>query len=73
MKYMKRFWDNPDWKEVNYEGALHTLLGTFKDTEWTRSLLTIGNYIPCRFSEIRVYDDEGNTAGRGEEFLTPDR
>ena len=72
MRYMKRFYDSPDWVEVTKEKALEALFSTWNDNEVTRSMLTIGNLITCRFSEIRVYDDEGLTAMPGLENLLPD-
>ena len=54
--YKKRFYDSDQWEEITYEKALDTVLTTYKDNEEVRSMLTIGNYIPCRFSEIRVYE-----------------
>lgn len=56
MVYKKRFYDSENWEEVTYEEALKTVLGTYKDNEEVRSMLTIGNHIPCMCSEIRVYE-----------------
>lgn len=71
MKYMKRMKGTELWYEVSEEKALDTVLGSYKDNEEVRSMLTIGNFIPCMFSEIRVYDDEGKTAAPGLMCLIP--
>ena len=72
MKYLKRWYkDNAEWEEVTYQKALDTVLSTFNDNAEVRSMLTIGNYIPCRYSEIRVYDDKGMTALPGQTYLFP--
>ena len=71
MKYMKRMKGTELWHEVSEEKALDTVLGSYKDNEEVRSMLTIGNFIPCMFSEIRVYDDEGKTAAPGLMCLIP--
>ena len=72
MKFVKQFNDKHESFEVTYEEALNTLLSTYKDNEITRSMLTIGNYIPCRCSSIRVYDEDGLTAAPGLQNLVPD-
>lgn len=71
MKYTKRM--KPDGRvcEVSYEEALHSVLGTYNDTEEVRSMLTIGNFIPCAYADIRVYDDNGLTAAPGLMCLIP--
>ena len=71
MKYLKKFRDSDEWKEIDYDLALRTVLSTYNDNEEVRSMLTIGNYIPCRFSEIRIFDDEGLTAMPGAMCLIP--
>ena len=58
MTYMKRYKGSDDWQEVSYEEALNTVLGSYKDNAEVRNMLTTGNYIPCKFSEIRVYEDQ---------------
>ena len=73
MKYMKRFKSQEeDWQEVSYEEALRTILGTYRDCLDVRSMMSIANFIPCVYSEIRVYDDNGKTAKEGEMCLIPD-
>lgn len=72
MKYVKRSLENGDEKEITYEDALDVLLGTFKDNEMTRSMLTIPNRIYCRYSEIDVYDGSGLVPMAGLYNLVPD-
>lgn len=55
MKYRKRFVDSDEWKDVSYEQALHALLGTYRDNDITREMLTMEGIIPCMFSEVEVY------------------
>ena len=55
--YEKRWRGQKDWKEVSYDEALNTLLGSYKDNEITREMLTIPNFIPCGFSEIAVSEE----------------
>ena len=72
MTYKKRFYTEDEWKEITREHALNTVLGTFRDNEATRAMLTIGNRIRCRYSEILVIDENGNTAPEGEFDLIPE-
>ena len=72
MIYRKRYKGNINWKEVSYDEALFTVLGTYNDTPEVRSMLTIGNYIPCQYSEIRVLTDDGMTAMPGLTCLIPE-
>ncbi len=72
MKYFKRMKGEDEWKEVNYDTALWTLLTTYKDNDMTRAMLTVGNLIPCAWSEIRVYNDDGLTAMAGLSNLLPE-
>ena len=71
MVYRKKFKSVPEWEEVSYEEALRTVLGTYKDNDEVRSMLTIGNYIHCMYSDIQVFDDNGNTAKSGQYCLIP--
>ena len=48
--------DPPDWMRISYEKALDILLGTYKDSDMTRDMLTIPNRIHCHFSEVIVID-----------------
>ena len=45
--------------EVSYDEALRSLLGTYRDNDMTRDMLTIPNRIDCRYSVISVVDGEG--------------
>lgn len=60
LKYYKRMKDEDTEQEITHEEALHTLLGTWRDSDLTRDMLTIQNYIECVYSFIRV-DDPDNT------------
>lgn len=42
--------------EITYGEALHIMLGTWKDNKYTRAMLTIPNWIDCRWSYISVDD-----------------
>jgi len=57
LKYLKQFKGQENWEEISHDAALATLLTTFKDSDMTRDMLTIPNWIPCRFSTIQVRDD----------------
>lgn len=72
MRYLKRFKTEEEWREVSYDEALKSVLGTYKKNAEVLSWLTIGNFIPCRFAEIRVFDDSGNTSEPGEMCLSPE-
>ena len=72
MKYLKKMKSSERWVEVGYNEALNSVLGTYKDNPATRSMLTIGNYIPCVYADIRVFDDNGMTAMAGLYNLLPD-
>ena len=54
LKYLKQFKGQDDWEEIDHDAALATLLTTFRDCDMTRDMLTIPNWIPCRFSTIQV-------------------
>lgn len=58
MKYYKRYKDKDEWNEITYDEALRTLLGTWRDTDLTRDMLTIQNMIECMFSWIKVDDPD---------------
>lgn len=60
LKYYKRMKDEDKEQEITYDEALRTLLGTWRDSDLTRDMLTIQNYIECRCSWIRV-DDPSTT------------
>ena len=57
MKYLKRFKDKDEWKEVSYEQALHSVLGSYKDNDEVRGLLQSEGEIPCMFAIIKVVSD----------------
>lgn len=44
--------------EINYARSLLILLGSFRDNDMTRDMLTIPNRIQCRFSIIEVEDHQ---------------
>ena len=58
LRYYKRFKGEDTEKEITREDALRTLLGTYRDNDMTRDMLTVQNYIETRFSFIRVDDPE---------------
>lgn len=58
MKYYKRMKDSDEWSEVSHDDALRTLLGTWRDTDLTRDMLTIPNMIECMCSWIKVKDPD---------------
>lgn len=58
LKYYKQYKDEGQEFEVTYEEALRTLLGTWRDTDLTRDMLTIQNNIECMCSWIRVDDPD---------------
>ena len=60
LKYYKRMKDEDEEHEITYDEALRTLLGTWRDSDLTRDMLTIQNYIECMCSWIRV-DDPSTT------------
>ena len=58
LKYYKKYKDSHEEKEITYDEALKTLLGTWRDTDLTRDMLTIQNWIECQYSWIRVDDPD---------------
>ena len=64
LKYYRCTYDGESFAktEITFEKALEIVLGTYKDNDMTRDMLTIPNRIRCRFSEISVEDctDEHN-------------
>ena len=58
LKYYKRMKYEKEEKEISYDEALRTLLGTWRDNDMTRDMLTIQNYIMCMFSFVRVDDPD---------------
>lgn len=57
MKYYKIIKSAGKREEITYEEALRTVLGTFRDNDMTRDMLTIPNNINCQFSFVYVEDD----------------
>ena len=73
LKYYKRYKDSKEEFEITYDEALNTMLGTWKDSDLTRDMLTIQNYIECMFSYIRVDNpDEKLKPMPGIWNITPD-
>ena len=58
MRYYKRMKDETEEFEITYDEALRTLLGTWRDSDLTRDMLTIQNNIVCMYSFIRVDDPD---------------
>lgn len=60
LRYFKTYLGESEAKEISYDDALSVLLGTWKDSDMTRDMLSIVNRIQNRFSTIDVkeYDDE---------------
>jgi len=55
MKYFKQTKGvNTPKVEISYDEALNVLLGSFRDNDMTRDMLTIPNRIICRYSVINV-------------------
>lgn len=57
MRYYKVLKSVGQREEVTYEEALRTVLGTFRDNDMTRDMLTVPNNINCQFSWVYVEDD----------------
>lgn len=72
MKYRKRNRETGEWSDITYDEALSILLGTWKDNEMTRSMLTIPNNIQCMFSDIFVQGDDGMVLMSGLWNIVPD-
>lgn len=62
LKYYRIDKQNCTREEINYSRALFILLGSWKDNDMTRDMLTIPNRIHCIFSIIEVedYQDDNN-------------
>lgn len=58
LKFYRKYKDEMVETEVTKDEALTTLLSTFRDNDMTRDMLTIQNYIQCRFAFIRVDDPD---------------
>ena len=57
LKYLKQYKGEDNWEEIDFDTALATVLNTFRDCDMVRDMLTIPNWIPCRFSTIRIVKD----------------
>lgn len=54
MVYERKMADSDEWERITYDEALNTVLGTFRDNDMTRDMLTIPNWIQCQYSTIEV-------------------
>ena len=57
IKYRKQFKGTGEVIDITYEEALHTVLGSYKDNEEVRAMLTVNNVINCMFSIIHVIEE----------------
>ena len=57
IKYRKQFKGTDEEIDITYEEALHTVLGSYKDNEEVRAMLTVSNEINCMFSIIHVIEE----------------
>ena len=59
MKYYKHYHESPRREpvEVAYSDALRSVLGTYRDNDMSRDMLTIVNRIQCRFCDVLVKDE----------------
>ena len=57
LEFRRKYHDEKDWETIDHDEALNTLLTTFKDNDMTRDMLTVPNWIPCRFATIQVKKD----------------
>ena len=58
LKYYKYYNGEPEEKiEITYEEALHTILGTYRDNDMTRDMLTVVNRIRCQYSTVTVEEE----------------
>lgn len=54
LKYYRKGHGEFERKEITYDKALSILLGTFRDNDMTRDMLTTANNIACHFSTVYV-------------------
>lgn len=54
LKYYRKGHGESERKEITYDKALSILLGTFRDNDMTRDMLTTANNIACHFSTVYV-------------------
>lgn len=60
LRYYKTMHGEKQKEEISYEKALNILLGSFRDNDMTRDMLTIANRIQCMYSTIEVVEVDGN-------------
>ena len=60
LRYYKKMKYNGRLREVSYKEALNSVLGTFRDNDMSRDMLTIPNSIDCRYAWIYVKDYSTN-------------
>lgn len=59
LKYFRKgYHEESRREEITYDKALSILLGTFKDNDMTRDMLTTPNNIMCAYSMVYVEDHE---------------
>ena len=57
--YYRQSLETGEQTEISYDKALEILLGSWKDNEMTRSMLTQPNNIQCRYSNVIVKEGKG--------------
>lgn len=62
MKFYRVDYATEERKEITREKALDIVLGTFRDCDMTRDMLTLPNRIKCQYSQIDV--ESVDEAGR---------
>ena len=60
MKYMIITRETAERRLVDYDEALRIALGSYKDNDMTRDMLTIPNNVQCVFSTILIREDNGD-------------
>lgn len=65
MKYLKLFAGSDAWKEITYDEALDTVLGSYQDNDEVRDMLGTPNRIRCQYSEIAVVPDGNHVVEAG--------
>ena len=66
MKYFRQYYNDTEKKEIGYEEALNLVLGSYKDNDMTRDMLTIPNRINLMFgSTLTVENDDGMVLAAG--------
>ena len=72
MKYFRISKESGAREEITQEKALDIVLGTYKDCDMTRDMLTIPNRIDCRYSFIETQTDDGKVLMPGLWNMTPE-